>query len=141
MALNEHVGLDDALRVLIVFAERRGARYERAATRFAGRVMLGRRLGLAEARQLSTENRGRQSSRASSALPVPWISAIGALLPQHGCGSGTDSDRAPADARRSSPASALDAASRRSLQRADASQPHQSGPRRGRTALLRVPRW
>jgi hypothetical protein len=45
-----HVGLDDALRVLVVFAERRDARYERAATRFAARVMLKRRLGLAEAR-------------------------------------------------------------------------------------------
>jgi hypothetical protein len=45
-----HVGLDDALRVLVVFAERRDARYERAATRFAARVMLERRLGLAEAR-------------------------------------------------------------------------------------------
>jgi hypothetical protein len=46
----QHVGLDDALRVLVVFAERRDARYERAATRFAARVMLERRLGLAEAR-------------------------------------------------------------------------------------------
>jgi hypothetical protein len=44
------VGLDDALRVLVVFAERRDARYERAAARFAARVMLERRLGLAEAR-------------------------------------------------------------------------------------------
>jgi hypothetical protein len=46
----QHVGLDDALRVLVVFAASRDARYERAATRFAARVMLERRLGLAEAR-------------------------------------------------------------------------------------------
>jgi hypothetical protein len=46
----QHVGLDDALRVLVVFAERRDARYERAATRFAARVMLERRVGLAEGR-------------------------------------------------------------------------------------------
>jgi hypothetical protein len=52
----QHVGLDDALRVLIVFAERRDARYERAATRFAARVMLERRLGSAEAR---TSRNGR----------------------------------------------------------------------------------
>jgi hypothetical protein len=45
-----HVGLDDALRVLVVFAERRDARYERAATRFAARVMVERRLGLADTR-------------------------------------------------------------------------------------------
>ena len=46
----QHVGLDDALRVLVVFAERRDARYERAAARFAARVTMERRLGLAEAR-------------------------------------------------------------------------------------------
>lgn len=45
-----HVGLDDALRVLVVFAERRDARYERAAARFAARVTMERRLCLAEAR-------------------------------------------------------------------------------------------
>ena len=46
----QHVGLDDALRVLAVLAERRDARYERAEARFAARVMLERRLGLGEAR-------------------------------------------------------------------------------------------
>ena len=47
----QHVGLDDALRVLVVFAERRDARYERAATRFAARLMIERQLArLAEAR-------------------------------------------------------------------------------------------
>jgi hypothetical protein len=46
----QHVGLDDALRVLVVLAERRDARFERAPARFAGRVMMERRLSLAEAR-------------------------------------------------------------------------------------------
>jgi hypothetical protein len=46
----QHVGLDDALRVLVVFAELRDERYERAAARFAARVMVERRLSLAEAR-------------------------------------------------------------------------------------------
>jgi hypothetical protein len=46
----QHVGLDDALRVLVVFAERRDVRYERAAARFAARVMMEHGLGLAEAR-------------------------------------------------------------------------------------------
>ena len=46
----QQVGLDDALRVLVVFAERGDERYERAATRFAARVMAERRLGLADAR-------------------------------------------------------------------------------------------
>ena len=36
--------------MLGVFAERRDVRYERAAARFAARVMLERRLDLAEAR-------------------------------------------------------------------------------------------
>ena len=46
----QHVGLDDALRVLVVFAERRDVRYGRAGARFAARVMLEHRPGLAEAR-------------------------------------------------------------------------------------------
>ena len=46
----QHVGLDDALRVLMVFAERRDGRYGRAAARFAARVMMERGLSLAEAR-------------------------------------------------------------------------------------------
>ena len=45
-----HVRLDDALRVLVVFAERDDARYERAAARFAARVTMERRLSLADAR-------------------------------------------------------------------------------------------
>ena len=44
----QHVGLDDALRVLVVFAERRDIRYERAAARFAARVMMERGLTLAQ---------------------------------------------------------------------------------------------
>ena len=46
----QHVGLDDALRILVVLAERRDDRFEHAAARFAGRVTTERRLGLAEAR-------------------------------------------------------------------------------------------
>jgi hypothetical protein len=46
----QQAGLEDALRVLVVLAECHDARYERAATRFAARVMLERRLRLAEAR-------------------------------------------------------------------------------------------
>jgi hypothetical protein len=45
-----HVALDDALRILVVFAERRDRRFERAAARFAARVTTERRLSLAEAR-------------------------------------------------------------------------------------------
>jgi hypothetical protein len=44
----QHVGLDDALRVMVDV--RRAPRYERAAARFAARVMMERRLGLAQAR-------------------------------------------------------------------------------------------
>jgi hypothetical protein len=71
MPLNEHVGLLDALQVLIVRAERRDARCERAATRFAGRVMLERRRGLAEAghvlalaEALPHSRAGRRGNRA-----------------------------------------------------------------------------
>ena len=46
----QHVELDDALRVLLVLAEKGDARYERAAARFAARVTHERRLELAEAR-------------------------------------------------------------------------------------------
>lgn len=45
-----HVALDDALRILVVFAERRDQRFAHAAARFAGRVTIERRLTLAEAR-------------------------------------------------------------------------------------------
>lgn len=45
-----HVGLDDALRILVVLAERQDDRFERAAARFAARVTTERRLSLAEAR-------------------------------------------------------------------------------------------
>ena len=45
-----HVALDDALRILVVLAERQDPRFERAAARFAARAMTERRLDLAEAR-------------------------------------------------------------------------------------------
>jgi hypothetical protein len=46
----QHVGLEDALRILVVLAERRDRRFGHAAARFAGRVTTERRLSLAEAR-------------------------------------------------------------------------------------------
>jgi hypothetical protein len=46
----EHIGLDDALRILVVLAERGDRRFEHAAARFAGRVTTERRLSLADAR-------------------------------------------------------------------------------------------
>ena len=46
----QHVGLEDALRILLVLAEMGDDRFERAAARFAARVTTERRLGLAEAR-------------------------------------------------------------------------------------------
>jgi hypothetical protein len=45
-----HVGLEDSLRIVVVLAEKRDARFERAAARFAARMTAERRLGLAEAR-------------------------------------------------------------------------------------------
>jgi len=44
------IGLEDALRVLVVLAEKRDARFERAAAKFAARVTTERRLDLAESR-------------------------------------------------------------------------------------------
>ena len=47
----QHVGLDDALRILVVSAQRRrDRRFGHAAARFAARVTTERRLSLAEAR-------------------------------------------------------------------------------------------
>jgi hypothetical protein len=46
------IQLDDALRILIVFAERRDPRFEHAAARFAARVTLERRLTPAQAHQV-----------------------------------------------------------------------------------------
>jgi hypothetical protein len=44
------IALDDALRVLVVLAERGDPRFPRAAARFAARVTTERRLDLAQAR-------------------------------------------------------------------------------------------
>jgi hypothetical protein len=44
------IGLDDALRVLVVMASKRDPRFERAAARFAARATQERRLDLAGAR-------------------------------------------------------------------------------------------
>jgi len=45
-----HLALDDALRVLIVMADRGDARFDRAGARFAARAITETGLGLAEAR-------------------------------------------------------------------------------------------
>lgn len=44
------IGLEDALRILVVMAAKGDARFDRAAARFAARVTIERRLGLAQAR-------------------------------------------------------------------------------------------
>ena len=44
------VSLEDALRILVVLAEKGDTRFERAAARFAARATTERRLDLAEAR-------------------------------------------------------------------------------------------
>jgi hypothetical protein len=44
------VGLEDALRILVVMANRRDPRFDRAAARFAARATLEHRLGLREVR-------------------------------------------------------------------------------------------
>lgn len=46
----QHVALDDALRILVVLAEKGDDRFERAAARFAARATVERRLSLADAR-------------------------------------------------------------------------------------------
>jgi hypothetical protein len=46
----QQIALDDALRILVVLAEKRDPRYQRAAARFAARVTTERRLDLADAR-------------------------------------------------------------------------------------------
>lgn len=47
-----HLTLDDAPRVLVVMAEKRDLRFERAAARFAARVTLERKLGPAESHRV-----------------------------------------------------------------------------------------
>ena len=67
----QHVELDDALRVLLVLAEKGDARYERAAARFAARVTHERRLELAEARYVllwPRPCRGRRTRSPSSCV-------------------------------------------------------------------------
>jgi hypothetical protein len=46
------VGLDDALRILVVFAEKRDPRFQRAAARFAARLTMERRLSPAESHRV-----------------------------------------------------------------------------------------
>lgn len=65
------MGLDDAFRVLLVFAERRDTRYERAAARFAARVMLERKLGLGDARCVLAAIEALPRSPETVALLLP----------------------------------------------------------------------
>jgi len=44
------ISLEDALRILVLLAEKRDERFERAAARFAARVTTERQLDLAESR-------------------------------------------------------------------------------------------
>jgi hypothetical protein len=48
----EHVSLDDALRILVVLAEKRHPRFEKAAARFAARVVIELRLEPWEAHRI-----------------------------------------------------------------------------------------
>lgn len=45
----ERVSLEDALKILVILAEKRHARFEQAAARFAARVVIERKLGPADA--------------------------------------------------------------------------------------------
>lgn len=47
-----HVDLVDALQIVLILAERRDVRFERAAARFAGRLVTERHLGLADTRRV-----------------------------------------------------------------------------------------
>jgi hypothetical protein len=47
-----HVGLTDALHILVVLADRRDPRFQRAAARFAARATLERQLSPAEAHRV-----------------------------------------------------------------------------------------
>jgi hypothetical protein len=46
-----HVSLEDALRILVVMAEKRDPRYGKAAARWAARLTAERRLGLDDSRR------------------------------------------------------------------------------------------
>jgi hypothetical protein len=72
------VALDDALRILRVFAEKRDARFDRAAARFAARLTAERRLDLAEARYvLALVEALPQSPSAITALLGPYCDERG----------------------------------------------------------------
>ena len=72
----QHVGLDDALRILVVLAERRDRRFGHAAARFAGRVTTQQRLSLAEARYVLA------LAEAPPALPRRHRAPAPGLLPR-----------------------------------------------------------
>jgi hypothetical protein len=55
--------LEDALAVLVVMAEKHDPRFERAAARFAARVIIERRLGPAEGHRVLALRRGCRRRR------------------------------------------------------------------------------
>jgi hypothetical protein len=63
-----HVALDDALRILVVLAERQDPRFERAAARFASRVTAEQGLRLADARYVLALAEALPRSPAAVAL-------------------------------------------------------------------------
>jgi hypothetical protein len=68
------IALDDALRILVVLAEKRDVRFERAAARFAARVTLERRLSPADAhRVLALAQTLASSPEAAATLLPPFV--------------------------------------------------------------------
>jgi hypothetical protein len=63
-----HLSLEDALRVLVLLAEKRDERFGRAAARFAARVTTERRLDLTESRHVLALAGALQSSPDAIAL-------------------------------------------------------------------------
>jgi hypothetical protein len=71
-----HISLEDALRILLVFAEAGDRRFDRAAARLAARVTSERRLTLAEARYvLALAEAVPSSPSAVAALLKPFCIA------------------------------------------------------------------
>jgi hypothetical protein len=68
-----HLSLEDALRLLVLLAEKRDERFERAAARFAARVTTERQLDLAESRYvLALTEALRRSPDAVALLLRPY---------------------------------------------------------------------
>jgi hypothetical protein len=69
-----HIGLEDALRMLVVMAEKGDPRFERASARFAARVTIERRLSPADAhRVLALAQTLPSSPEAAAGLLRPFV--------------------------------------------------------------------